>query len=321
MTRFTKRTVVRTIIGFAVGLPLAFAATLSPAKEPVSLRIGWQKGSNLSVIKARGALDNQLSASGVSIKWIEFPAGPQMLEGLNVGAIDLGIVGETPPVFAQAAGANLVYVGNEPPSPKAEAILIPATSQLRTVADLKGKRVVLNKGSNVHYFLVKALEGAGLTYGDVQVVFLKPSDARAAFESGDVDAWAIWDPYTAAAEAQVGAKRLVEGPGIIDNYNFYIATRTFAEQHPEIITLALNEINANDQWIASHLSESAAIVGPQIGLPDNTAAVALGRYGYGARLISDDVVTKQQKMADVLFSLGLIPNKLDIRSVVWHPNP
>jgi sulfonate transport system substrate-binding protein len=158
-----------------------------------------------------------------------------------------------------------------------------------------------------------------LKYGDIQLSFLKPSDARAAFETGAVDAWVIWDPYSSAAVAQVGARVLVDGVGAADNYNFYIATKPYSEHHPDVLTLALEEIRINDRWIESHLKESAAIVGPQVGLPDDVAETALGHYAYGAQLLTGDVVVKQQKMADAFSDLELIPKKVSIDSVVWHP--
>lgn len=185
-TATRRRFVLKSLLA-AAAAPLALSTPVAFANTP-EIRIGWQKGSTLSIVKARGNLEARLKAEGVKVTWTEFPAGPQMLEGLNVGSIDIGVVGETPPVFAQAAGADLVYVGNEPPAPRAEKVLVPKDSPIRTLADLKGKRVVLNKGSNVHYLLVKALESAKLQYGDVQVAFLPPADARAAFERGSVDA-------------------------------------------------------------------------------------------------------------------------------------
>lgn len=312
----------RTVIGGLVASVLALGVAGASAADPVEFRIGWQKGSNLSVIKARGEFEKQLNAQGVALKWIEFPAGPQMLEGLNVGSIDFGVVGEAPPVFAQAAaGSSIVYVGAEPPSPAAEQLLVPANSPIKNVAELKGKRVALNKGSNVHYFLVRALEEAGLKYADVEVSFLKPSDARAAFEKGAVDAWAIWDPYGTAAVAQAGAKVLRDGSGIVDNYNFYIGTKAFTDKHPAVLKSALKIINAEDAWIKDHLKEAAAVVGPQVGLPEDVAQISLSHYGYGAGLVGEDVVAKQQKLADVFTDLKLIPVKLDISSVVWRPAP
>jgi sulfonate transport system substrate-binding protein len=310
----------RALIAGLLASVLAMGSAAASAADTVDFRVGWQKGSNLSVIKARGEFERRLGDQGVSVTWIEFPAGPQMLEGLNVGSIDFGVVGEAPPVFAQAAaGSALLYVGAEPPAPAAEALLVPADSPITSVADLKGKRVALNKGSNVHYFLVRALERAGLEYGDVEVAFLKPSDARAAFEKGAVEAWAIWDPYATATVAQVGAKILQSAEGIVDNYNFYIGTQAFAKDHPAVLKAALEIIKEEDLWIESHLDEAAAVVGPQIGLPNDVARQALANYSYGAGLVTEDVVVKQQELADVFTDLKLIPVKLDIASVVWRP--
>jgi sulfonate transport system substrate-binding protein len=167
---------------FMVTLVAALASPRAWSQERTVLRIGYQKYGTLTLLKARGDLEKRLAPQGVDVRWTEFPAGPQLLEGLNVGSIDFGTVGEAPPIFAQAAGADIVYLANQPPAPAAEAIVVPKGSAVKTVADLKGKRIALNKGSNVHYLLVKVLEHAGLKYGDVQTVFLPPADARAAFE-------------------------------------------------------------------------------------------------------------------------------------------
>ena len=313
----TRRSALKGLLAAAT-LPLSLSSPLAHADSP-AIRIGWQKGSTLSIVKARGNLEARLKAEGVKVTWTEFPAGPQMLEGLNVGSIDIGVVGETPPVFAQAAGADLVYFGNEPPAPRAEKILVPKDSPIRTLADLKGKRVVLNRGSNVHYLLVRALESANLKYGDVEVAYLPPADARAAFERGSLDAWAIWDPFGAAAEAQIGARILADGTGIANNYNFYIASRPFAQKYPQVLASALEAINETGEWVGRNQKEAAAIVAPQIGLPVEIAEVSVSRYGYGVKPLSDEVIRHQQQMADTLAELKLIPKKLDVASVVWRP--
>src|SRR6478609_1260337 len=180
-------------------------------KQDKTVRIGFQKYGKLVLLKSKGTLEDKLKAAGYQVVWTEFPSGPPLLEALNVGAIDFGNTGEAPPIFAQAAGAPIQYVAYEPPAPKGEAILVPKDSKLNSVADLKGKKVALNKGSNVHYLLVKALEKAGVQYTDITPVFLKPSDARAAFEHGDVDAWAIWDPFQADAEIAIEARQIANG--------------------------------------------------------------------------------------------------------------
>ncbi len=127
-----------------------------------TLNIGYQKYGILPILKARGDLEKALKEQGVQVKWVEFPAGPQLLEGLNVGSVSLGEAGEAPPIFAQAANPNLVYVANQPAAPKAEALLVQKDSPIQSIKDLKGKRVALNKGSNVHYLLLKSFRSQQL---------------------------------------------------------------------------------------------------------------------------------------------------------------
>lgn len=311
-----KRAARRHTLGllFAAGVMAAAggqAQAQSAAKQEV--RIGYQKYGTLTLLKGRGTLEQRLAARNVTVKWTEFPAGPQLLEGLNVGSVDFGTVGEAPPIFAQAAGANLVYVGNEPPSPASEAIVVHKDSKLRALADLKGKKVALNKGSNVHYLLVKALEKAGLDYKDISVVYLPPADARAAFERGSVDAWVIWDPFLAAAEKQLNARVLADGKGLVANYQFYLAARPYAEKSGDIVRIVLEEIAKVDEWGAKNPKEVAAILSTQTGLDTDVVALAASRYSYGVKPISTEVLEQQQKVADAFSNLKLIPKPIAVK--------
>ncbi|MFV9655226.1 sulfonate ABC transporter substrate-binding protein [Pseudomonas sp. NY15366] len=283
------------------------------------LRIGYQKYGTLVLLKSSGALEKRLAEQGVKVQWTEFPAGPQLLEGLNVGSIDFGTTGETPPVFAQAAGADLLYVAFEPPAPLSEAILLPKDSPIKTVAELKGKKVALNKGSNVHYLLVRALEDAGLKYGDITPVYLPPADARAAFERGSVDAWVIWDPFQSAAEKQLQARTLRDGSGLVDNHQFYLATRTYAEKNPQVVGTLVEEIRGVGEWVKGNLDEATSQVAPLIGLSPEITRQAVERQGYGAQFITPEVVEAQQKIADTFTELKLIPKQLTIKDVIWNP--
>lgn len=294
---------------------LLCAALLWPAaqaQDAKTLRIGFQKYGTLTIVRALGDLDKRLAAQGITVKWTEFPAGPQLLEGLNVGSIDFGTVGEAPPVFAQAAGAALVYVGNEPASPTSEAILVPKDSPIKSVADLKGKKVALNKGSNVHYLLVKQLERAGVPYADVNVAYLTPADARAAFERGSVDAWVIWDPFQAAAEKQLGARVLADGTGVVKNYQFFLAARPYQQAHPEVIQTVLEEIRKGDLWARDHRAEAVALLQPVLGLDKAVVELAAERLAYGVQPITREVLLEQQQVADAFHALKLIPKPLNV---------
>ncbi len=296
---------------------IAFAAVTQAQAE--SLRIGYQKYGTLVLLKAKGSLEKRLAAQGIEVKWTEFPGGPQLLEGLNVGAIDFGVTGETPPVFAQAAGADLLYVAHEPPAPGSEAILVQKDSPINSVAGLKGKKVALNKGSNVHYLLVRALQDAGLRYADIQSVYLPPADARAAFERGSVDAWVIWDPFQAAAEQQLQARTLRDGTGLVDNHQFYLAARPFAEKHPQVLSTLIDEIRQVGEEAKADPQSVAKQVAPLLGLPEDIALIAVKRQGFGAQPLSPAVVAAQQKIADAFSDLTLIPKRLRIADVIWTP--
>ena len=320
MSNQRKRAARRRTLGFlfagAAGVAIAGLPGTAQAQARPVLRIGYQKYGTLTLLKGRGTLEKRLAAKGVDVKWTEFPAGPVLLEGLNVGSIDFGTVGEAPPIFAQAAGADLVYVGNEPPSPTSEAIVVPRDSSARSLADLKGRKIALNKGSNVHYLLVKALEKAGLAYKDVDAVFLPPADARAAFERGSVDAWAIWDPFLAAAEKQLGARVLVDGKGLVANHQFYLAARPYAEKNQEIVRIVIEELAKVDEWGLNNQKEVAAILAVQTGLESGVVELAASRYAYGVKPVTPEVIAAQQKVADAFAALKLIPKPIAVKDAL-----
>lgn len=284
--------------------------------ETVTLNIGFQKYGLLPVIKARGSLETALEKQHVKVKWVEFTAGPQLLEGLNVGSVSLGEVGEAPPIFAQAANANLVYVANQPAMPTAEALIVQKDSPIQSIKDLKGKRVALNKGSNVHYLLLKLLEANNLKLDDIQVVYLPPADARAAFEKGAVDAWVIWDPFFAAAEQQIGARVIANGENLVKNYQFYMADRKFAEQNPEVVKAVINELNVAADWMTKNQDEAAKILEKPTGLDASILKTSIGRMNLGVQPISNQVAKQQQYVADAFYNQKLIPNKINIQAAI-----
>lgn len=309
-------TLRRSLVALFVAATSIGAVTQAQAE---TLRIGYQKYGTLVLLKAKGTLEKRLAEQGVEVSWTEFPGGPQLLEGLNVGSVDFGVTGETPPVFAQAAGADLLYVAYEPPAPSSEAILVPKGSSLKSVAELKGKKVALNKGSNVHYLLVRALEDAGLKYSDITPIYLPPADARAAFERGSVDAWVIWDPFLAAAENQLQARSLRNGQGLVDNHQFYLATKPYAEQHPQVLNTLIEEVRAVGEDSKADPAAVTEQVAPLLGLSKEITAVAVKRQGYGAQPLTPAVVAAQQKIADTFTTLKLIPKSLSIKDVIWTP--
>lgn len=296
----------------AIALPAMGAWAQAPApRGERQLRIGNQKGQ-LSLLKARGTLEKRLAPLGVTVKWTEFTAGPVQLEALNVGSIDFGDVGEAPPIFAQAAGAPLAYVAATVPRPAAEAVLVQQDSPIRTVADLKGKKIALNKGSNVHYFIVKLFEKHGLPYSDLKFVFLPPADARAAFEKGSVDAWVIWDPFLASAEKLLGARILADASGVVGNRAYYFSSLDYVAKNADVLAAVTEEINRVDHWAAANKDSFAAELSTIWGLPKPVVDVTVARSAYGTSPITKAILGEQQQIADTFFALGLIPRKIRV---------
>jgi sulfonate transport system substrate-binding protein len=309
--RFNRRVLAGLLVA-----GLAVAAAPAQAQQQQTIRIGFQKYGTLILLKGKGDLEKKLAPLGYKVVWTEFPSGPPLLEALNVGAIDFGHAGEAPPIFGQAAGAPFVYVAHEPPAPQGEAILVPKASAIKTLADLKGKKVALNKGSNVHYLLVRALEKAGVKYSEIEPVFLAPADARAAFERGAVDAWVIWDPFQAAAEVATGARTLADGTGLVANHQFYLATRSFTDAHPRAVDAVIEATAAIDAWAKDNARAVAEELSPGIGIPAPILEIALKRQSYGIKALDQSVIDEQQRIADTFHTLGLLPKPIKVNDIV-----
>ena len=297
----------RTFVG-AAAAALSLAAT--QARAAGTVRIGYQIYGNLLLLKTAGLLEQKLKPLGWSVEWKKFVSGPPLMEALGAGAIDFGSAGETPPIFAQAAGAPLVYLGAEAPSPAGEAILVLDKSPITTLAGLKGRKVAFNKGSNVHYLYVRALEKAGLSPKEVTPVYLAPADGRAAFERGSVDAWAIWDPYLAAAQAAIKTRALTDGTGLVVNRQFYFGRRGFTDAPVyAAIREAVVEIDAR---AAADRGKAAGVLSPGVGLPEPVVATAVNRQSWAFQAIDPAIARDQQVIADTFHKLGLIPKPVRI---------
>lgn len=296
---------------------IAAAAASSARADARELRVGYQKSSvNLMVVRERRLLEARLP--GVQTKWVEFPAGPQILEALAVNSLDFGFTGDTPPVFAQAAGKDIWYAGLEPPKPTSSAILVPAGSGIRTLADLKGRRVGFQKGSSAHFLIVRAVQKGGLQWSDITPVYLTPSDGRAAFERGALDAWGIWDPYYAAAEIDGRARVLSTGVGLTSNNSYYLASRALTHDAPALKAL-FDALSEADAWVKSNRTETAHFLSVASGLPLSTTIRFIERRTAGpvTRLKESDIAD-QQRVADAFSTLGLIPKPIRVADVVWR---
>ena len=284
----------------------------SPTQAKAAVvRFGFQKSEIL--LKEKGFVEKELKPKGVSVQWTQFPAGPQLLEAMNIGSIDFGHVGESPPIFAQAAGAELNYIAGIAASPTNQAILVAQNSPIQRVTDLKGKRVAFQKGSSAHYLLIQILEKAGLKYSDIKPVSLPPADARAAFVKGSVDAWVIWDPFYAAAQKGTNARVLSDGRDVPRQGGYYMATRKFATENQATIKEILVAVKELSDWSDKHRDEVAETLSPVLGVDLETMKKATSRKVFGVRQIDEQLIATQQKVADTFYRLKVIPKQIDVK--------
>ncbi|MCB8875360.1 aliphatic sulfonate ABC transporter substrate-binding protein [Acidisoma silvae] len=296
-------------------LPALALGTEAQAGDRV-LKVGYQKASvALSLLKAQGLLEKRLKPLGYGVSWAIFTSGPPILEALNDGAVDLAFTGEPPPIFAQAAGVPVVYAAATQPSPRSVAILVQPGSSVKTVADLRGKKVAVAKGSSANYLVVAAIRHAGLAWSDITPVYLQPSDGRVALQSGAVDAWAVWDPFEASAQV-AGAKILTDGTGLMPNRAFYLSSHDFATQNAPALKAAIGAIQEIEAWEPKHVDQIATDLSKTIGVSPEILKVWFTRQKYGVEPVTPAIVADQQKIADTFAALHLIPRKIDVSQAV-----
>lgn len=314
-----RRTFAAALGATALG---ALAAPSLVRAEARMLRIGWQKNGVLALAKSQGALEARLADQGIEVAWSEFTSGPPLLEALGAGALDFGPTGDVPPLFAQAAGGNLLYVGTYAGAPAGSAILVRKDSDIETLADQKGKKFAFKRGSSAHNFAVKALRKGGLAPGDVEAVDLAPPDALAAFRSGAIDAWAIWDPYFAVAEADPDARVLTTAEGITPSWSYFLANGDFTAANPELVVELLDELKRVGTAAQADLAATVPALSAITGVPEDIQAVVLNRRGADLGRVgplTPEVIAYQQALADEFHGLGILPKPLDIEAIVWRP--
>jgi sulfonate transport system substrate-binding protein len=317
---FLRRASIFWCVAFAF-TSLVVTTCVSRAAEQI--RIGYQKSSTLiSILKANGELERALTPLGVYVSWHEFSSGLPLLEAVNVGSIDVsGDVADTVPVFAQAAGARIAYYAEETASPSAQAVLVDGTSTIKTVADLKGKRVAVTKGAGSHYLLLAALSKSGLNFQDITPAYLAPADGRAAFASHSVDAWVAWDPYLTTAKAGLNARTLIDGSNGLASYKrYYLSTIDFADRHRDILNVIFSKLTQTGKWVKAHPKDAASILGALWKIEEPLVVEAISHRSYQVQAVTPAELSEQQKIADAFTAEKLLPRTINTSDVkIWSP--
>ncbi|MFF0623838.1 ABC transporter substrate-binding protein [Streptomyces sp. NPDC004296] len=285
-------------------------------KGSLTLNVGDQKGGSEALLRAAGELDDL----PYRIKWSTFTSGPPLLEAVNAGAVDVGAVGNTPPVFAGAAHSKIKVIAGSHSRSDGEAILVKKDSPLRSPAELKGKSIAVAQGSSANYQLVASLKAAGLSPKDVTLNYLQPADALAAFTRGKVDAWAVWDPYTSQALDQADARVLTTGQGLVNGLSFQVAAPAALDDKAK--SAALKDYTARlrraQDWVFGHPEVWAKAWAKATGLSEKVALDAVERTRGTAVPVAVDkeAVASEQRIVDAFAALKLIPRSFDFGELV-----
>jgi sulfonate transport system substrate-binding protein len=281
----------------------------------VTLNIGDQKGTGAEAVLTAAGL---LSSLPFHVNWSDFTSGPPLLEAMASGSVDIGGVGDAPPVFAAAGGEAVEIVGARETNGDQDAVVVPKNSPITSIAQLKGKKIAYGSGSSANYNLLTVLTKAALTTKEVSLVNLQPAEALAAFTSGAVDAWDVWPPYVQQVVTQDNARVLATGSAYGSPYSFEVASKA-AVANPEkaaAIAVYLKTLDKAYVWAATHQSAWAVAWGKASGLPASVMDVAAKAEATTPIKITPAVAASEQNLVDQFYSAGVIPNKVNISGYI-----
>ena len=318
----TRRRLLSVTAGFALAASLTACGDSSTGNEDavaddgtvdlskVTLIVADQRGTSAQAVLKAAGLDD----TPYTIEWKQFTSGPPILEALDAGAVHVGQVGNTPPIFAAAAKSRFKIVSATSYTGQGDAILVPKDSPITDVSQLAGKKVAVAEGSSANYNLLGLLDEAGLKYSDVEIANLQPADALAAFTGGHLDAWTTWEPYTSQAVIEDGARVLADGSKVMNGLSFNVASDAALDDKATSAALAdfLTRIQKAALWTGDHPDEWATIWADQIGITPTITEAAVKKRPVTAVPIDQSVIDSEQKMADAFTAAGLLPGSVDV---------
>ncbi len=312
MNMLISRRLVAGGLGFVgVGLARRYAQA-----APTEFHVGYQKAGLLSVAKEQGVFERRLKSVGVErVKWSEFEVGPPMMDAISAGAIDFGWVGDAPAIIAQSAGAKLVYVACMPASQ--HGLLVVEGSAIRSLADIKRKKVAFARGSSAQNIMLRLLAKASLSYGNIVPVYLLPADASAALLRGDVDAWVIWDPLFALAEHRQKVRAIATTKDIVNGNSVYVANPDFLAKYPKVLAAVVDEVTKLTEWGAQNRDKFSEVTSTATGIELDAVRTAVGRTDLVVGPVTPTVIAQLQETADAFLKVGVISKPIVIHDAVW----
>ena len=288
-----------------------------------TVRIGWLRAPNdLTLARAHGSLEKALAEQGVTVAWSgPFAAAAPAMEAMNAGAIDITAGSSTSSITALAGGVPMVVFAYQAMSQASEAILVPRESLIRTLKDLEGRTVAVNRGGTGEYLLMRALDRNGVDPSHVRRVYLSPSDSGPSFLAGRVDAWATWDPFVAIAIANYGGRVLADGAAIqSENAVVLIASKAFATKHAGLLKTVFGVLMAENAWSLAHKTEAGAIWAKEMGMPSSFAAALGSNDAMPTTAVTAADETQMSDIAAWYLAEKIVPRRPDVAAGVVRLN-
>jgi sulfonate transport system substrate-binding protein len=287
-------------------------------KEEKVVNIGIQQSIwPILIAKEKGWFEEEFAKAGAKVNWVEFQSGPAYFEAIVSDRLDFGRVGNIPVLAGQAANVPFKEIANGSNGEKGDAILVRKDSPIRTLQDLKGKKIAVAKGSSAYGLLYKALAKANIDPADVKIIQLQPDEAQPAFETSSVDAWAIWEPFQSTQVIKNGAKVIANGETIQSSSpGFQIVRTKFAEENPDLVVRYLKVTEKATRWQKEHPEEAVKLYAKLKKVDENIIRQVIKNSEAANLPITDEVIKNQQETADLLYDLGGLKKKVDTKEVV-----
>lgn len=313
----TRHTVPLAATALALAVAATGCSTVSGSADDISdltLRVGDQLAGAEPLLEAAGELED----TPYEIEWSTFTSGPPLLEAMHADAVDIGQVGNTPPVFAAAADSSVRIVSAFDTTPDGTSVVVPPGSDIEEAADLEGASVAVARGSSAHGLLLGILDAEGLDFDDLDVNYVQPADALASFSEDEVDAWATWDPYVTQAEDQAGAQILVNAEGHTNTFNFQVASEDALDDpvREAAVEDYVERIHRAVQWSRENPEEYAQVWSEHSGLPAEVTELAAERREPSPREVDAALIEDQQVLADNFAEAGEVPDAPDMAEFV-----
>ena len=303
------------------GTYYGFRQAVSPNDKLQRVTIGYQKGDPIDVSRARGVLAQKMDELGYKVVFKEFADGTAEMQALASGSINYARTGDTPPVISAASGTKVAYIAAGASRADGSGILVAKDSKIKSINDLKGKKVAYTQSTSSQFLLTQALAKQGLSIDDVAGKKMKQADAAIAFAKGNIDAWVTWDPYTAQGQVAQKAKMLQNGIGLSNNRDFILSTQSYAKKHEAVNKYLVRYLTEDMTWANDNPTDLSKMLKDALGMKQAVIKKMVARRDWTLTPMTPAITKEEQTIADVFFNDGVLNKQINVADNVITVQP